>query len=352
MRDLAILADDLTGALDAAAPFASPGKPVEATWTRPPEGDCALDTESRHDDEAAAIDRMSAFLPMLADSRIALKKVDSLLRCNTFAELAACAKSGLFDTICVAPAFPAQGRTTVDGVQCVAGKPEISIVDALDARDIAAAVLPAGVAPGERGVFVCDADGDADLDRLVRNASGRRVLWCGSAGLARAMAGRPPAPAWASPTLAIIGSRHAVSRAHAATLSRYLGTGAVAASDAAAIPALTDALRTHGRAALLLNLPDMSSDCAEQRCRDTFGALVDSGVRPAAIIVVGGDTLLCLVQSLDAASLCVLGERSPGLPVSRIRGGRWNGCRVISKSGAFADAGLFVEFIEQDSQSV
>jgi len=54
------------------------------------------------------------------------------------------------------------------------------------------------------------------------------------------------------------------------------------------------------------------------------------------------------MQSLDADSLSVLGERSPGLPVSRIRGGGWDGCRVISKSGAFADAGLFVEFVHRE----
>jgi uncharacterized protein YgbK (DUF1537 family) len=348
MRDLAILADDLTGALDAAAPFASAARPVEASWTRPPEGDCVLDSETRHREEAAAVDRASALLPLLVDSRIALKKIDSLLRGNTFAELAAGAQSGLFETICVAPAFPAQGRTTVHGVQHIAGKPALSIVDALAGREISAAVLPAGDAPGAPGVFVCDASTDADLERLVHNGRGRRVLWCGSSGLARALAGKPPAPASASPTLAIIGSRHAASRAHAATLSRGLRAAAVPASDAAAIPALADALRTRGRAALLLDLPEMSPDCAERRYRETFDALVASVVKPAAIIVAGGDTLLRLMQSLGAVSLSVLGERSPGVPVSRIRGGGWDGCCVISKSGAFADAGLFAEFIHQE----
>ena len=58
------------------------------------------------------------------------------------------------------------------------------------------------------------------------------------------------------------------------------------------------------------------------------------------------------MEALGAVSLTVLGERSPGLPVSRIRGGRWDGCLVISKSGAFADAGLFVEFIHQEPQRV
>jgi uncharacterized protein YgbK (DUF1537 family) len=126
----------------------------------------------------------------------------------------------------------------------------------------------------------------------------------------------------------------------------------VAASDAAAIPALAEALRTHGRAALVLDLPEMSPDRAERGYRDIIGALAASSVKPAAIIVVGGDTLLRLMQALKAASLSVLGERSPGVPVSRIRGGDWDGCGVISKSGAFADAGLFIEFIHREPQSV
>ena len=48
---------------------------------------------------------------------IAYKKVDSLLRGHTLAELAACLQGGAFPFCVVAPAFPYQGRVTRSGVQ-------------------------------------------------------------------------------------------------------------------------------------------------------------------------------------------------------------------------------------------
>ena len=67
-----------------------------------------------------------------------------------------------------------------------------------------------------------DAETDADLDAIV--AEGRRltgrVLWCGTGGLAGALAGHGtvPRPVLPLPLLALIGSDHPVSRAQVAAV--------------------------------------------------------------------------------------------------------------------------------------
>src|SRR5947199_4668329 len=117
-RGVAILADDLTGALDAAAPFALPGQPIDVIWAtaRPPlSGGFAFDSETRELPARRAEAAVESFLPHLASRGLSLKKIDSLLRGNTIIEVAACWKSGMFRSLVMAPAFPAQDRITRGG---------------------------------------------------------------------------------------------------------------------------------------------------------------------------------------------------------------------------------------------
>ena len=56
MCHIGILADDLTGALDAAAPFASPALPVMVVWgAAEAAGNFAIDSESRQVSPAEAV---------------------------------------------------------------------------------------------------------------------------------------------------------------------------------------------------------------------------------------------------------------------------------------------------------
>ena len=43
------------------------------------------------------------------------------------------------------------------------------------------------------------------------------------------------------------------------------------------------------------------------------------------------------------------GEVAAGVPASRLSGGRWDGLRVVSKSGAFGDAGLLARLLEGET---
>lgn len=360
MRELTILADDLTGALDSGAAFATPDAPVEIAWHGANEPRCAFDTETRALDAEAARRTVSAWLPELADSRLALKKLDSLLRGNSFAELAVCCRDRAFDAVYVAPAFPAQGRLTEGGRLVVAAAasagrdaPALSISEALAAEGIKAVVVPAGAAPPPRGVAVCDAATEADLQWLVQAGRSHdgHVLWCGSAGLARALAGSRGESVASPAELVIVGSRHPVSCGHVARLSEGLGEDCVRlrAPDgvAAAIAAVASALRLHRQAALVFELPPLAAAEAETIYLKGFAGLRDAIAPPAGVIVVGGDTLFRLLKALGATSLAALGERAPGIAVSHIDGGAWHGTVVTSKSGAFSDAGMFTDFIHR-----
>ena len=179
MGRVAILADDLTGALDTAAPFAIEGDAVTVAWQKGAvsgRAAFAFDTETRRADAADASIRVLACLSQLRAADISFKKLDSLMRGNTFAELAVCAESGAFASVVIAPAFPEQGRITRGGRQIAPGyadcRPfDIDVAGALAERHIPVRIVARGEAPPEQGITVCDAETGADLARLAETGS-------------------------------------------------------------------------------------------------------------------------------------------------------------------------------------
>ena len=54
-----------------------------------------------------------------------------------------------------------------------------------------------------------------------------------------------------------------------------------------------------------------------------------------SLFVTGGETLSVVLKAVGARSLDCLGEIGPGLPMSIVRGGKLDGCSIVSKSGGF-----------------
>jgi D-threonate/D-erythronate kinase len=216
MAEIAIVADDLSGAVEAAAAFLSRTSRIDVILSKSfrPQASPVVtvaDTDSRHIEPAAAARRVTAAFDAVRDVPIVLKKVDSLLRGNLVAELVA-ARSVRANMI-VATALPAAGRTVRNAVVHLGGRP-IGDTDAwrAEARTGHATVLDAlAPLPGvsidleavrsnglagkllralEEGKLpVCDAVTDEDLDNIV--AASRAVqkpVLVGSAGLASAVA--------------------------------------------------------------------------------------------------------------------------------------------------------------------
>lgn len=345
-----ILADDLTGALDTAAAFAGHGE-VPVFLGAGAQADApvqAVATGSRDVPADAMAAALGACLPWFGGAAAgrgsvgAFKKIDSLLRGNSFAEIAWLHRHGGisgFSGIVLAPAYPAQGRFTRAGRHWV-GEPHgadtrppavaIDLVAALAAHGIAARVGQDldHMAPGE--VLVPDVTSDADLAELAalafRSAGTPRRLWCGSAGLAWALArhiGRQestavanPAPLRSGRVQLVTASRHPVLRAQWAGVVEAAGAAGAACIDLAHPHAVDTAT-----AASLL--------------RQRSVEWVRMSPRPDILVVIGGDTLLALCQASGVQSLLAGAGPRNGWGCARFRGGAWDGVTCYSRSGAF-----------------
>jgi len=294
-----IVADDLSGAADCAAAFATAGArafvslgplsmrtrahPPADLPDDPPPADTvvAVDTDSRALSPGEAVRRVREAIANRPPGSLVYKKIDSTLRGHLTAELAA-ALDAMPEApgAVLAPAFPQQGRTLVGGGCFVNGEPleqtalwrgaglsgPADPVSRLQADGLTAlAIAPAGpggeqalagriaaaFAAGTR-VAVCDASNTEDLSRLARALSllDRMPLLAGSAGLARSLAGlrgQAPATPEAPPEVAPEASPEAppadaVARAARPVLTVIGSRAPVARAQAKAIRAATGAL--------------------------------------------------------------------------------------------------------------
>jgi uncharacterized protein YgbK (DUF1537 family) len=354
MTTVRLLADDLTGALDTAAEFVRLTGPVHAFWqgARPDElpANTAIDTGTREGDEAAARAATTAAAPVLAGADIAYKKVDSLLRGHSLPELAACVAAGPWRHAVLAPAFPFQGRVTRNGQQLVAsdggwaaaGPP---LVMALRALGMAAHSGVPGAAL-QPGITVFDAETDEDLDAVVAGIAPGPVLWCGTGGLARALAGgaEPGGFPLPGPVLGLFGSDQTVTAGQLAACGIHWT--ALSHGGPASAENLSRQMHRHGVALASLDLPPgLSRSQAAARIDRELHALTKGLPPPGTLVVAGGETLRGLCIALGAKSLAVQGRLMPGVPVSVLHGGVWDGVTVVSKSGAFGHPTLLREIL-------
>ena len=70
---------------------------------------------------------------------------------------------------------------------------------------------------------------------------------------------------------------------------------------------------------------------------------------PRSLLIAGGETFRALCQSLGTEHLDVIGQVIPGVPVSVMCGGRWDGVQVTSKSGAFGQDVLLRRLLGLDA---
>jgi D-threonate/D-erythronate kinase len=353
---LRIVADDLTGALDTAAPFAAAGEPLPVCWDQTRRsGSYAFDSETRERHQPTF-----GWAPHLHGADLSFKKIDSLLRGRTADEIVACLRGGRFRSAIIAPAFPAQDRVTRLGRQYwrPPGQPAWQPVEADLLLELRRS-LPLVHAKSARtlatsGFFLCDAESEADLAAIVAAGRGMAgpLLWCGSAGLARALAG-PPRPAEGfvpmAPLLLLIGSHHPVSRAQHEALHGHrpgLVTRLRPTAIERAVAEVAATIGQGGSAALAVDLPAGSAEEARRVMAESFALIAAQLPRPGCLFATGGETLFGLLQALAAASLLVTGELLPGVPHARIVGGRWHDLPVIAKSGGFGARDLLIRLAE------
>ena len=357
MTSLRLLADDLTGALDTAAEFVALTGSVGTFWrgaipARLP-ANAALDSGTRERSPSAVARIVRDLSRHLIGGTIAFKKIDSLLRGPTIVEIAACAAAWPYCVL--APAFPYQDRITKGGRQYVrhAGADWVTAGD-----DLLAALsahpgrLDAELLPG---ITVFDAANDDDLLSVV--ATVRRcphpVLWIGTGGLAQALASgtasRPATAPLPLPILGLFGSDQSATAAQLAACHEHWTV--LAESDPRGADQIVAGLVTSGIALASFALPaDTPRAVAALQIGVQLDRLTATLDPPGTLIVAGGETLRRVCQSLGATSLQVEGCLVPGVPCSRLQGGRWNGVTVVSKSGAFGHPRLLRELLPVTSE--
>jgi len=394
-----ILADDLTGAADCAIAFGRRGHAAVVTWGEV--GDAsdrrlpvlAYDAASRGLAAEAAAGRHADVLERLSGpGRLLFKKIDSTLRGQPAAEAAAAlahlkSRSGSAFGV-FAPAFPATGRTTVDGRVLVNGGaleqaevwqrdhtyPNADLVDVLATAGIRGEKVTLGTIRGGdlRATFarlagegdriaVCDAETDHDL-HLIAEASlpmssatvSSSTFFIGSAGFAHALAGfeagdvaEPPRmTASASGTLIVVGSLAGASRSAARELE---ATGTVAHFPVAPETLLDGGVGRGSLAADVMKRLSGGGDALIEIMMDdepdlSLGprlsqALAEAlqSVAPAigAFAATGGETAAMLLSRFGVNGIRLADEIEPGVSLGLTLGKL--SVPVATKAGAFGD---------------
>lgn len=351
MPRLRILADDLTGALDCAAAFGA-GVPVHLGRPQGVDADGIDIVASATRDVPVA--RLGALLAPTTDwlrgADVAFKKVDSLLRGNTFVEVDWLARNTAQTGLAFVPAFPAQHRLTEgarqwwqqpDGTRAAVAAPIRDSLQALGWRVDTGPTPPvcAGVA------WVPDVLTDAMLDLAAQLAlqADRRWLWCGSAGLAHALARHwppgtpaPQAEGWPAPDgplMLVSASHHPVSREQWRVLRETHAERCHAGHD----PRTLQVDAAHYPTLMDLSAPQrIPPEAAAELLQAQAQAIAAHAPRPRTLVVVGGDTLLALCRALGTRALqSHVALPRAGWGCARMLGGRWDGLVCHTRSGAF-----------------
>ena len=333
---VAIVADDLTGALDTSAPFVAAGLTVAVAMTpeavrqaleSKPEV-LAVNTASRalpaHEAAAHVAEAAAGFMPFAP--AIVLKKIDSRLKGNVGAETAALAERTGRTRISVAPAVPDQSRIVKDGA--VTGK----------GIDAPLAIRPLFAASGLEPELL-DAESDADLDRVIgRQHNWQDTLLVGARGLGLALArslatgkARGEALNPTSATLFAFGSRDPITERQIVRLAE--DRSSLSLCDA---PAGSFVLAGQSLPLLVHCTGDMDREPALVAHR--FGSAIAAAVRqlqPSTLVMGGGDTAFAVLSALGADVLFPRGEAAPGLPWFEIAMPNSKKLRCVVKSGGF-----------------
>lgn len=379
--DIALIADDLTGAGDTAVQFLRAGWSTELRLTGSADATAevvALSTDSRAlpaDTAAKAVaeqtDRMRA-----AGAGYLYKKVDSTLRGPIRAEIDAALHAWSPDAVAVVcPAFPPAGRTVRDGVLLVDGVPvtETAVgrdpVTPVEESHVPTLLGAAHVRLGEEGtasdaariaaagpVVAVDAETDADLERIARAIAdlGGKAIPVGSAGLAVAMAGAWAAREAPAPALVVVTSLHQATRGQVDELEQrhpdaVLRPDPATLLDDAAWRDWSAAAHEHLAAAaelLVLVAPeDRRTDLDPALLARRFGALAArlAEAHPVSgFVVTGGDGARAVVDAMAATGIALTGEVATGVPIGTLIGGPLHGRFLVTKAGGFGGTDILI----------
>lgn len=358
---IGLVADDFTGAADSAGVFAQHGWAVrllvstadaDARDAAQPDTVLAISTGSRSMSERDAADATETAVHRLMAAGVdrLFLKVDSTMRGPVASQV-----RGAIDAwnvrhplapAVVAPAFPAQGRTVVNGVVLVDG---VDVSRTASGRDPFAPVVSSRLAellPGferlsplsapasMRPRTYADAATDDDLDAVAQVVERHATaLAVGSAGLASALARRWP--------------RHALPAVRAAS------RGDIVVAATSLHPVTARQLGELGASAprgVHVVTPPAERDRSPARVADRIARSVSALLRTkqvGSLVVVGGDGVAAVLDDLGATAVDIDDVLGSGCPTGTIVGGPAHGIRIVSKSGGFGSPRTLVDLVSR-----
>ena len=401
----AVIADDLTGALDTALQFRKAGRQTIVS-TRPGawplHGEVvAVSTESRHVSASVAAKRVQDAFRTLPEEppRRVYKKTDSLLRGNIGAELRALSNAAGAEPLVFAPAFPAGGRTTIDGIHRLNGIPVARTSPGrdplnpvreshiptllresarLNVRSLPLAVvrggregLVAALAPDDGSgidIVVPDTETDDDLRAIataLRETPGARVSG-GSAGLAEhlALLGHGISEAQPQPPSALVAAVVGTPSDHThAQVERALTSGKARLARIETRSEIRSAVRQalsgrlRDRPAIFDTTLKSESPSVTERQRQLalvgeLCAALAGAVTSLGLIVTGGDTARAALDGLQVDSIEVLHEVEWGVPAGLALRGASHVASVVTKGGTMGGPDALITAFQRLSPAI
>jgi uncharacterized protein YgbK (DUF1537 family) len=398
---LLLIADDLTGAIEAGGQLASRNVP-NIVFTTPDFGDLPRDyeavvvnTESRHLSPGEAARRVFSVAAKGEQTGVPFfyKKTDSTLRGNLGAELEAFAASTRVKVLPFIAAHPEVGRTTVQGIHFVHG---VRLAETSFRNDplnpvrhsIVAEVLAvqSGWAakrvthidfPNEgAGFWIFDCESREDLGRIARclRRENRLRAVAGSAAFVQELPAvlelgteRAELPRIRQPFLVINGSLNEVSLEQVREgLSSFdslrLGVEILSMEEEAFLAnATAKAARIDARENLLL-YTILSADEAERFNADARALGLDSPAAAQAVrqrlaklalrllrerkigtlVISGGDTFMAIAEACEWGGLRPRAQLVPGITLSQPEG---SDLVLVTKPGGFGQPDFFARLI-------
>ena len=399
MAEWAVLADDFTGAMDTGLQFAKSGLSTVFDLGGA-SGDydaLVLSSNSRSLDPDSARCATQA----VAERAISLgarvyKKIDSTLRGNIGPELEVVLAAAGARSMVIAPAFPAQGRSTTGGTQFLRG---LAVSRTEASRDPVAPVLEdhiptllestsslraghvtletvrstsralasrlAKLSDDGAQIIVADAETDSDLDAIATaiKLAGMDKLSAGSAGLAERLVEAPAAAAPVPPSASagycavLAGSFSEVTRRQVDYAARQLGADVYSPSDsdlvnpARAVAHASDSLQAGriwmgfaGHRGQPLEAPSAVAALA-----DWLGSVcyaLEERFDRLGLVLTGGETGAICLERIHAGAIEIRAEVQSGIAGGVLLDGPFDQRLVVTKAGAFGKDDALVASVD------
>ncbi len=374
---IAVIADDLTGALDTGVQFSNWGFTVQVTDD--PRSSSAevvvVNTDSRSLEPERSYNLVFNVTEKVSEYDLIYKKTDSTLRGNIGTEIQAVLDATGEDTAVFTPCYPPTARSVKDGHLLIDDIPidkteysfehnsRHSYIPDLIRTQTSHPVIQLGNSSDiqyHSGILVIDSETEADLLEIATNLRGKKVI-VGSAGLAAAIAeniANPP------PVLSVIGSKRTVTQRQTKLLERRFRAELIPIDilealnqepQAEAIKRATEALNDR-RDVIITSAPNpetvektvqtassigLSSNELEVRIVNALANIVKELVDKiplSGVILSGGATAMAVCAALSIKEISIIEELRPGIPLLRL-----DEINAVTKAGGFGEPDALIQ---------